>query len=83
MLGCLHCVDACPVKDTLVLRTRRRGRAIAGWRVGAIVVGVFAAVTAVAMFTGHWHNGISELEYRWQFRQLLEPAAPAGAPRMR
>lgn len=71
--SCLQCVDACPVKETLVVQARPGRRAVPGWVVGALVVATFAAVTGAAMLAGRWQNAIGEGEYREHFRQLMEP----------
>lgn len=78
---CMQCIDECPVKDTLVLRGRRWPRAVPAPVIAALVVGLFVAITAAGMLTGHWQNTISRGEYLYQFRQLLGPAAPAMPPR--
>lgn len=79
--SCLQCVEACPVKDTLVLRTRRGSGSVPGGVVGVLVVGVFAAITGAAMLAGRWHNGIADDEYRWHFRELSAvPERPRPTP---
>jgi polyferredoxin len=64
---CMRCVDECPVKDTLVVRPPIWTRAVSAPVVAALVVGVFAAIAALAMATGHWHNSLSPAEYLQQF----------------
>ncbi len=70
--SCLECVAVCPAKDTLELRTRG-GRRVSPLAMAGIVVGVFLAVTGLAMATGHWQNGISPDEYLTRFGRLDWP----------
>jgi ferredoxin len=69
--NCLACVAVCPVKDTLEVRAR--GRRISPRAMAGIVVGVFLAVTGLAMATGHWQNRISREEYLFRFTRLDSP----------
>jgi len=71
--GCLACVEACPVKDTLAMRSGARSRPVPGWVFGVLVAGVFVAVTGLAVVTGHWQNGLSRAEYQRRFEQLDSP----------
>jgi polyferredoxin len=72
-MSCLECVQVCPVKDTLQLRVSKESRAIPTWVFGSLVVGLFVAVTGLAVLTGHWQNGISREEYQRRFQQLDSP----------
>jgi polyferredoxin len=72
--ACFRCVAACPVKDTLRMEAPGR-RAIQGWVFGLLVAGFFAAVTGLAMLTGHWRSNLTREDYL----QLI-PAAGAGGP---
>ena len=68
--SCLACVEACPVKNTLEMKSGRSARAFPTWVYGALVAGVFVAITGLAMLTGHWTNRISNEEYLQHFRRL-------------
>jgi polyferredoxin len=73
-MSCMLCVEACPVKNTLDVRSSAASRkAVPHWVLGALVAGVFVAVTGLAMLTGHWQNGISKEEYQRRFQQLDNP----------
>jgi polyferredoxin len=71
--GCFKCVEACPVKNTLVMKTKSMNRGVPSWVFGVLVTGVFAAVTGLAMLTGHWQNNISREEYERRFNELDAP----------
>jgi polyferredoxin len=71
--SCLRCVEECPVKETLVLRTRRQTASVPPWVFGTLVVGLFMAITGLAIIAGHWHNSVSKEEYRFRFQQLDSP----------
>lgn len=72
-MSCLQCVEVCPVKQTLEMRTAQNTKPIPTWVFGALVAGVFVAVTGLAMLTGNWQNGISREEYQRRFQQLDSP----------
>jgi polyferredoxin len=71
---CMRCVDECPVRDTLMVRTRQWPRAMSAPMIAALVVGVFATVTAFAMASGHWNNSLSPAEYLQRFEQIAAGA---------
>ncbi len=72
--SCLRCVEVCPVKDTLLLRTSLVKKAPPTWVYGALVAGVFVAVTGLALLTNHWTNSISNEEYLHHFQEIESPA---------
>lgn len=61
--GCYQCVDACPVKETLEMRAPV-GPAVPRRVFAALVVGLFLAVTGLAMLAGQWRNPITPEDYR-------------------
>jgi polyferredoxin len=69
--ACYRCVEVCPVKDTLTMGSRRQN--VPSWVFGALVAGVFVAVTGMAMLTGFWQNSISRDEYQRRFQNLQSP----------
>ncbi len=71
--SCMRCVEECPVKETLVLRTKERSATVAPWVFGVLVVGTFVAVTGLGMLTGHWKNSVSKEEYQFRFQKLDSP----------
>jgi NAD-dependent dihydropyrimidine dehydrogenase PreA subunit len=71
--SCLRCVEECPVKETLVLRTKKSSVSVAPWVFGTLVAGIFIAVTGLGMLTGHWMNSVSRDEYLFRFQKLDSP----------
>jgi Pyruvate/2-oxoacid:ferredoxin oxidoreductase delta subunit len=71
--SCMRCVEECPVKETLVLRTKERSATVAPWVFGVLVVGTFIAVTGLGMLTGHWKNSVGKDEYQFRFQKLDSP----------
>jgi Pyruvate/2-oxoacid:ferredoxin oxidoreductase delta subunit len=71
--SCLACVAVCPVKETLEVRSTKRGRAIPGWVLATFVTGIFVAVTGLAMLSGHWQNSITRGEYQRRIREIDAP----------
>ena len=62
--GCMACVDACPVKNTLVIKAATRKRPIPTLRWAAVLLVVFWGGLLAAKFFGPWQNGVSDQEYR-------------------
>jgi polyferredoxin len=71
--SCMECVEACPVKQTLDVRLSAKSKPIPTWAVGFLVVGVFVAITGMAIMTSHWQNQIPASEYQHRFQQLDSP----------
>ncbi|MGA9405898.1 MAG: 4Fe-4S binding protein [Bacteroidota bacterium] len=71
--SCMRCVEVCPVKETLSLRTSFSKRTPSTWVFGVLVAGVFIAVTGLAMLTNHWTNSISKGEYLHRFQEIELP----------
>ena len=71
--SCMLCVEECPIKETLVLRSTKKSASVAPWVFGTLIVGVFIAITGLGMLTGYWKNSISKEEYQFRFQQLDSP----------
>jgi polyferredoxin len=71
--SCYRCVQACPVVNTLEMRTNLGRKAIPPWIFGLLVAGIFAAITGLAMLTGHWRNQISNAEYKHRIQNIEAP----------
>ncbi len=72
-MACMKCVQACPVTDTLDLRLNMTRAKVPPLVFGALVVGVFTAITGRAMLTGHWQNSISKEEYSRRVKEIDKP----------
>lgn len=73
-MSCLRCVEACPVRDTLVMSpSRGTVRPVPSWVFGALLAGIFMGITGLAMLTGNWQNAISREEYQRRFQELNKP----------
>lgn len=69
--ACLHCVTACPVKETLGLGTRKRRLEIRPWLYAVVIVGLFFGSVLGARLGGIWQNNIPLDRYR-HYIPLLE-----------
>ncbi len=69
-MSCLECVEVCPVKQTLEVRSTVPNTRIPNWIFGGLVAGLFVAITGLAMVIGHWQNEISRDEYLRHFQQI-------------
>jgi polyferredoxin len=73
-MNCMLCVSACPVKNTLDVRlSAKSSKPVPTWVYGALVAGVFVAITGLAILTDNWQNSISREEYLRRFQQLDNP----------
>jgi polyferredoxin len=69
-MSCMECVAVCPVKDTLNAQLFKHSKPVPTWMYGMLVVGVFVAVTGLAMLLGRWQNNITPEEYLQRFPHL-------------
>lgn len=78
--SCFNCIDACPVADTLDLKTILHVKKKINKRYAAIViVSIFLIVTGIGMFTGNWDNNISKEEYLLHYKFMNSYGHPTGA----
>ncbi|MFH2035269.1 MAG: 4Fe-4S binding protein [Candidatus Zixiibacteriota bacterium] len=76
--NCLQCVDACPVKDTLVLQPVG-SKYIINKKFAAVgVVFLFILITGLGMITGFWQNKITPEEYLIHQKYLESYGHPTG-----
>lgn len=76
--SCLSCVDACPVADTLEVKSLITKRTVRKKYIAAAIVAVFMIVTAVGILTGHWQNNISKEEYLMLYQNMNTYGHPTG-----
>ncbi|MDZ7373609.1 MAG: 4Fe-4S binding protein [candidate division KSB1 bacterium] len=72
--GCLECVAACPVPDTLRVAGSRRRLNLRPAVFAALVIMVFFGPVLWGRITGRWRNSIGVEEYRRHVRNLHLPA---------
>ncbi len=76
---CLSCVDACPVADTLDLKSILPGKKKVNKRYVAIgVVSIFMLVTGLGILTGHWSNDIPKQDYIIYYKNMNTYGHPTG-----
>jgi len=75
---CLSCIDACPVADTLDLKSIYTKKKISKKAVAISVVSIFMAVTGIGMLTGHWQNNITPKEYLVHYKLMDSYGHPTG-----
>jgi polyferredoxin len=71
--GCLQCIDACPVKDTLYLSATSNNWKLSRLTYALLIVLFFLLGTGIARMTGHWQNQISGQEYLERIPNVDEP----------
>ncbi|MCJ7554859.1 MAG: 4Fe-4S binding protein, partial [Ignavibacteriaceae bacterium] len=77
--SCLNCVDVCPVKDALELKSILPQKKRIGKKAVAIgVVSIFMAVTGLGMITGYWQNDVSKEEYLMHYKLMNSYGHPTG-----
>lgn len=81
---CLNCVDVCPVKNTLELKTLLPKRIRIPKRIVAIgVVSIFMLITGFAMVSGKWQNKITKEEYLDHYKIMNSYGHPTGPSSMK
>jgi polyferredoxin len=82
--SCLNCIDACPVADTLFLKTVIPAKKKISKKFAAAgIVSLFLAVTGGAMLSGKWDNKITKEEYLFHFEKMKTYGHPTGTEAVR
>lgn len=82
--SCLNCVDVCPVKNTLEIKSILPGKKKINKHVIAIgVVSIFMTVTAFGMITGKWQNDVTKEEYLEHYKIMNSYGHPTGTKEIR
>ncbi|HKI76989.1 MAG TPA: 4Fe-4S binding protein [Ignavibacteriaceae bacterium] len=81
--SCLNCVDACPVADTLDVKSLISKKKVSKKSIAIAVVAIFMAVTGFAMFTGHWQNNVTKNEYLIHYKYMNSYGHPTGTEAVR
>lgn len=76
--SCLSCVDACPVANTLEVKSVITKKSISKKIIALGIAGLFAIVTGAGMLTGYWQNKISKEEYLMYNKQMDRIGHPTG-----
>lgn len=83
--SCLNCVDACPVANTLDIKSFGKKK-LNKKLVAGLVVFLFIVVTGLGIITGNWQNDISQAEYKHHYKNinmLDHPKTASGMKRMK
>jgi len=81
--SCMQCVDSCPVADTLEIRPIATKTTVPKRVVAFATVGIFLAVTGVAMLFGLWRNDVPSDTYIYHKDRLKSYGHPTGAEELR
>ena len=77
--SCFNCIDACPVADTLDLKSVFPVKKKINKRYAAIgIVSIFLIVTGIGMFSGKWDNNISKEKYLMHYKNMNSYGHPTG-----
>jgi len=60
---CMSCVDACPVENTLDLKSAVGNKKISKKWIAAGIVGIYFIILSIGMITGNWQNKVSKEDY--------------------
>jgi polyferredoxin len=80
---CLSCVDACPVADTLYVRSLITKKKVPKKKIAVAIVLIFMAVTGLGMITHHWRNDITRQEYLIHYKYMDSYGHPTGTAAVR
>jgi ferredoxin len=73
-IGCLDCVEACPVEQTLVLSSVGiHQRFWSARRAGLFIALFFVLTLYLASITGYWRSGVSDQEFRMRLVTIDAP----------
>jgi ferredoxin len=68
--SCLNCIDACPVKETLEVKSVLTKKTLKTKTVAIGVVVIFMAVTGLGMITGNWQNNMEISDYMLHIKNI-------------
>ncbi|MEJ5351920.1 MAG: 4Fe-4S binding protein [Melioribacteraceae bacterium] len=80
---CLSCVDACPVANTLEVRTKILNKRVSKKIVALGIILIYIAVTGIGILTGNWQNKISKQEYIFLHKNIDKLGHPTSAKEIR
>ena len=60
---CLSCVDVCPIKNTLEVKSVVSNRKISKKFIAAGIVVIYFIIITIGMISGNWQNNIDKEEY--------------------
>lgn len=81
--SCMSCVDACPVADTLEMKSLITKKKISKKAIAISVAAIFLIVTGIGLFTGHWQNKVTKEEYLMHYRNMEGYGHPTGVEETR
>ncbi|HKJ67923.1 MAG TPA: 4Fe-4S dicluster-binding protein, partial [bacterium] len=81
--SCLQCVDACPVADTLEMKSLLNKKPIPKKKIAVAIVGLFMLITGLGMVTGHWQNDVPKQEYLYHIQHLESYGHPTSTDDVR
>ena len=55
------------------MECRRKYKTVLFWTFGLLLIGVFVAITGMAMLTRHWQNSILQHEYAKRIQNIESP----------
>lgn len=67
---CLSCVDACPVADTLELKTVVGNKRVSKKTVAFGVIIIYIIIIGLGIVSGNWHNKISKDKYLEAYKEI-------------
>ena len=69
--SCAQCVDVCPVENTLTFTFIPTKTTVNKKAIGFIIIGLFIAITGIAILTKHWYTSIPQESY-FEFYKIRE-----------
>ncbi len=71
--ACLHCVDICPVKNTLYMALPSKRKILPRKVFALAIVAVFLVGIVIARISGFWQNSIPVQEYMYHMQNMEGP----------
>ena len=67
---CLRCVDACPVADTLDVKSLITKKKISKTKVAIGIAIIYLIIISIGMLTGNWQSRTTKEEYLYYYKNL-------------
>ncbi len=67
---CLSCVDVCPVKDTLQVKSIYTKKSLDKKKIGFAIAAIYLSIISIGIISGNWQNNVSQKEYEIHYKNI-------------
>lgn len=81
---CLSCIDACPVADTLEIKTLFSKKKVFNKKyVGYVILAIYFLITSIGVISNHWHSNVSTNRYLSTFQNIQSVGHPTDTEQIK